>query len=243
MFSVSLSSEVIDYLGGMDASLRCCQRASTSYPRPLVSGSHFSPTGASRAATYSRTVATSSQSIRASKSCCSACSEVLDPLITLRRRSLSVRERLREDRAIGLDASSTVLADLDRDAPMLGVAQIRSLAPETWSFPELQTMLDAEIAAQCSAAFPALNLNEEGWRLTFCQELNASNDAWRFKDRQALDDVGADGTRSPVAQRSRPRVVARSRRSSLLLSRIPSRSQASPFLGSKRRDCSRCPRG
>ena len=54
-----------------------------------------------------------------------------------------------------------MLAELDRDAPELSRRrQSDALAPTTWSFPELQTALDAEIAAHCAATVPALNLDE-----------------------------------------------------------------------------------
>jgi hypothetical protein len=95
------------------------------------------------------------------------------------------------ERAVGLDELPGVLADLDREAPVLGVDQLRALAPETWSFPELQTALDAEIAAQVATSMPALNLDEAGWGLTYCAELHADRDAWRFHDAAALEARGA----------------------------------------------------
>jgi hypothetical protein len=101
------------------------------------------------------------------------------------------------DRAVGLDMLPAVLAELDREAPELSVAQIRKLAPATWSFPELQTALDAEVAAQCATVVPPLNLDDRGWGLTYCRELDADKDAWRFKDAEYLESIGArrDGLR------------------------------------------------
>lgn len=101
------------------------------------------------------------------------------------------------DRAVGLDTLPAVLADLEQNSPELAVDQIRTLAPETWSFPELQTALDAEIAAHCAATVPPLNLDERGWGLTYCAELHADRDAWRFTDATELEAMGAtrDGLR------------------------------------------------
>jgi type I restriction-modification system DNA methylase subunit len=101
------------------------------------------------------------------------------------------------DRAVGLDTLPTILADLEQEAPELAVDQVRSLAPATWSFPELQTALDAEIAAHCVANVPALNLAEDGWGIQYCDELHADRDAWRFKEAAELEVLGAvrDGLR------------------------------------------------
>lgn len=101
------------------------------------------------------------------------------------------------ERAVGLDELPDVLTSLATSAPVLAVDQIRALAPQTWSFPELQTALDAEIAAHCAAAVPPLNLDERGWNLTYCRELDADKDAWRFTDGAALEARGAvrDGLR------------------------------------------------
>ena len=101
------------------------------------------------------------------------------------------------DRAIGLDQLPGVLADLEQDAPELAVDQVRGLAPSSWSFPELQTPLDAEIAAHCATAVPSLNLGKEGWGLEYCRELDATNDAWRFRSPEDLEEAGAhrDGLR------------------------------------------------
>lgn len=95
------------------------------------------------------------------------------------------------DRSVGLDTLPAVLADLESSATQLSVEQIRSLAPATWSFPELKTALDGEIAAHCAAAVPALNLDERGWGLTYCRELDADKDAWRFKEADYLESIGA----------------------------------------------------
>jgi biotin operon repressor len=101
------------------------------------------------------------------------------------------RDAAGRDRAVGLDTLPAVLADLEQASPELSVEQVRALAPETWSFPELQTALDAEIAAHCAAAVPALNLDKSGWGLTYCRELDADKDAWRFKDAEWLAEHGA----------------------------------------------------
>jgi hypothetical protein len=95
------------------------------------------------------------------------------------------------DRAVGLDTIPDVLAQLDREAPELSVAQIRALAPSTWSFPELQTALDAEVAAQCVTAASPLNLDERGWGLTYCAELHADRDAWRFREEEYFERLRA----------------------------------------------------
>lgn len=101
------------------------------------------------------------------------------------------------DRAVGLDELPDVLAELDRTAAELALDQIKTLAPTTWSFPELQTALDAEIVAQCATSVPPLNLDERGWGLTYCRELDADKDAWRFVEAAELAARGAkrDGLR------------------------------------------------
>ncbi|MHB1446203.1 MAG: N-6 DNA methylase [Acidimicrobiales bacterium] len=96
------------------------------------------------------------------------------------------------DRAVSLDELPAALAGLDRDAPILSVDQIRALAPATWSFPELQTALDAEIATHCANVVPPLNLDDRGWGLTYCRELDADKDAWRFQDAEFLHARGAE---------------------------------------------------
>ncbi|MGH9199390.1 MAG: hypothetical protein ACRD1T_27130, partial [Acidimicrobiia bacterium] len=73
----------------------------------------------------------------------------------------------------------------------MSVEQIRQLAPETWSFPELQTALDAEVAAHCATRVPALNLDASGWGLTYCRELDADRDAWRFTEATDLEELRA----------------------------------------------------
>lgn len=95
-------------------------------------------------------------------------------------------------RAVSLEELPSVLADLDEEAPTLAVDQIRALAPATWSFPELQTALDAEIAAHCATNLPPLNLDERGWKLTYCRELDADKDAWRFTSAEELESKGAN---------------------------------------------------
>jgi len=95
------------------------------------------------------------------------------------------------ERAVGLDELPRVLADLDREAPELTVDQVKALAAETWSFPELQTALDAQIVAQVAACHPALNLDERGWGLTFCRGMHSSEDAHRFRNRDQLEGTGA----------------------------------------------------
>jgi Eco57I restriction-modification methylase len=98
------------------------------------------------------------------------------------------------DRAVGLDTLPDVLAELDREAPELSVEQIRQLAPETWSFPELQTALDAEIASSAAARHSSVR---DSWDLKYCLEFMADKDAWRFVEREALEARGArpDGMR------------------------------------------------
>lgn len=91
------------------------------------------------------------------------------------------------DRAVGLEEMPEVLAELDREAPELAVEQIRQLAPETWSFPELQTALDAEVVARCLEVAPALNLDSRGWNLSFCRGLHDNEDYWRFKTSEELE--------------------------------------------------------
>jgi len=95
------------------------------------------------------------------------------------------------ERAVSLEELPAVLSRLENEAPKLHVDQIRALAPETWAFPELQTALDAEIAAHCARALPALNLDDRGWKLTYCSELHADRDAWRFKEAKELEELAA----------------------------------------------------
>jgi hypothetical protein len=96
------------------------------------------------------------------------------------------KDAVGRDRTIGLEELPAVLATLDERSPELRVAELRELNPVTWSFPELQTALDAEIVARCVATVPPLNLDERGWHLTYCRELDADKDAWRFKDAAFL---------------------------------------------------------
>ena len=95
------------------------------------------------------------------------------------------------DRSVAVEDLPAVLAVLEDTAPRLHVSDIRALAPETWAFPELQTALDAQIAAQLAATHPPLNLDDRGWGLTYCAELHADRDAWRFKDAAFLEARGA----------------------------------------------------
>jgi hypothetical protein len=90
------------------------------------------------------------------------------------------------ERTVGLEELPDTLAELDRSAPILTLEQLQLLAPMTWSFPELRTALDAEIAAQAARALPPLNLDERGWGLRYCRELDADRDAWRFVREQDL---------------------------------------------------------
>jgi hypothetical protein len=119
------------------------------------------------------------------------------PTEAFRAAFLVGKDAAGRDRAKAVEELPEVLASLDQDAPTLVVADIRALAPETWSFPELQTALDAEIAAHCAATVPPLNLDERGWGLKYCAELHADRDAWRFKDAEFLAKRGAtrDGLR------------------------------------------------
>ena len=94
------------------------------------------------------------------------------------------------DRAVGLDTLPAVLADLEQHAPELAVDQVRALAPETWSFPELQTALDAEIAAGC-LVHPPLVSDNGGWALKFAAEVHADRDGALFTDQATVAARGA----------------------------------------------------
>ena len=100
------------------------------------------------------------------------------------------------DRAIGLEALPGVLADLDETAPMLTLDQIKAFAPATLAFPELQTALDAEVAAESASRLPRLN-SEGGWALRYCRELDKTMDAWRFQETGTLASSG--GRRRGIA--------------------------------------------
>jgi hypothetical protein len=80
---------------------------------------------------------------------------------------------------------------LDNASPSLTLDQVRTLFPETLAFPELQTPLDAEIALKCAVQQPALNLDDHGWRLTYCAELHSQRDAQLFRDATYLESRGA----------------------------------------------------
>ncbi|HEV2811107.1 MAG TPA: N-6 DNA methylase [Acidimicrobiales bacterium] len=110
------------------------------------------------------------------------------PTEAFRAAFLTGRNPAGRDRAVGLEELATVLATLDDDAATMTVEQVRALSPVTWSFPELQTALDAEVAAQCVAAVPGL---QDGWKLRFCTELHGTNDAWRFRSETDLEAFGA----------------------------------------------------
>ena len=90
------------------------------------------------------------------------------------------------DRSKSVEELPSTLADLDERAPLLALVDVRALAPETWSFPELKTALDARIAAQIATSLPPLNLDKRGWGLTYCLELMADKDAAFFHDSQDL---------------------------------------------------------
>jgi hypothetical protein len=102
-----------------------------------------------------------------------------------------------QSRAVGHSELPGALAGLSHQAPRLTQEEIRTLAPITLAFPELQTALDAEVAVQCSTTLPALNLDERGWRLTFAEEVHSERDAERFRDQNFLQLRGAlsDGLR------------------------------------------------
>jgi hypothetical protein len=55
----------------------------------------------------------------------------------------------------------------------------------------LQTAIDAEVAAQCVTAASPLNLDERGWGLTYCAELHADRDAWRFNEAESFERLRA----------------------------------------------------
>ncbi|MDP9300833.1 MAG: N-6 DNA methylase [Actinomycetota bacterium] len=95
-----------------------------------------------------------------------------------------------QDRSVGLDRLPGILGGLDSGAPTLSQDQVRRLAPDTWSFPELQTALDASVALHC-ADKPPLNRDEHGWQIEYCRELDATNDAWRFVEEGELIGNGA----------------------------------------------------
>lgn len=97
-----------------------------------------------------------------------------------------------QDRSIGLEELPSVLAELDEEAALLSADQIKTLAPDRLSFPELQSALDAEIATHCATTHPSLNSDGNGWGLEFCTELHADRDAWRFKTASDLADRNAD---------------------------------------------------
>jgi hypothetical protein len=96
------------------------------------------------------------------------------------------------ERAVGVEELPDVLAQLDDAAPILTMEQVRALSPRTFAFPELQTALDAQIVTGCAARVPALNADAKGWGLSYCDELNATNDAWRFKEADDLKAIGAE---------------------------------------------------
>lgn len=113
------------------------------------------------------------------------------PTETFRAAFYTGKDPAGRERAVGLDELPDVLTSLQTSAPVLAVEQIRALAPHTWSFPELQTALDAEIAAHCAAVVLPLNLDERGWNLTYCRELDADKDSGRFTDAATIQARGA----------------------------------------------------
>lgn len=95
------------------------------------------------------------------------------------------------DRAIGLPELPATLAALVARAPRMTREQVQTLSPQTLAFPELVTPLDAEIAVSIAKRHPPLNLDERGWGLTYCRELDADRDAWRFHTAEQLAELGA----------------------------------------------------
>jgi hypothetical protein len=95
------------------------------------------------------------------------------------------------DRAIGLPALPATLTRLATSAPRMTRAQVETISPQTLAFPELVTPLDAEIAVSVAEVVPPLNLDDRGWGLRYCRELDADKDAWRFKTGQELAELGA----------------------------------------------------
>lgn len=101
------------------------------------------------------------------------------------------------DRSVGLGELPAVLAELEGNCPTLSREQIKALSPGTLAFPELKSSLDAQIVTGCASRVPPLNLNGDGWGLVYCDEINATNDAWRFHEEPDLVAAGAtrDGIR------------------------------------------------
>lgn len=95
------------------------------------------------------------------------------------------------DRAIGLPELPATLTALTTHAPRMTREQVDTLSPQTLAFPELVTPLDAEIAVAIAKRLPALNLDERGWGLRYCRELDADKDAWRFRTADELTELGA----------------------------------------------------
>ncbi len=119
------------------------------------------------------------------------------PTESFRAAFLVGKNAIGRERAVALEDLPRVLAELEQGAARLSRGSLEVLTPMTWAFPELQTPLDAEIAAHCAQSVPALNLDKKGWNLTFCTELHADRDARRFKDAGYLRATGAnrDGLR------------------------------------------------
>jgi N-6 DNA Methylase len=97
-----------------------------------------------------------------------------------------------QDRTIGVEEMPATLAELEESAPSLTRKQIKKVSPETWSFPELQTPLDVQIALHCADRCPPLNLDDRGWNLTYCRELDADKHSDLFHEE---DDVAATGAK------------------------------------------------
>jgi Eco57I restriction-modification methylase len=113
------------------------------------------------------------------------------PTEAFRAAFLSGKDAAGRDRAKTVEEIPATLADLDEHAPLLAVSDLRALAPETWSFPELQTALDAEIAAHCASTLPALNLDERGWQLTYSRGLHAAENYDIMLGAEQLQEYGA----------------------------------------------------
>lgn len=97
-----------------------------------------------------------------------------------------------KERAIGLPDLPATLTALSQRAPRMTREQITTLSPQTLAFPELVTPLDAEIAMSIAERLPPLNLDKRGWGLTYCRELDADKDAWRFHTAEQLTGIGAE---------------------------------------------------
>lgn len=100
-------------------------------------------------------------------------------------------DALNESKAISLEEMPTTLAELDTSSPTLHLDLVRKLNPEAWSIPEIKSPFDTEIVSQTLQNLSPLNLDEHGWNLTYCRELDADKDAWRFYSAEDLQAKGA----------------------------------------------------